>query len=143
MQPLDRRSPARNGIGMVLGEVAQRDFMTPYYNPVVHIEVPVGVFDEAGGAAYQRFQQRGFSRPVAAHQRNLLAARDAGSEAADYLQLAVAFRQPLYFQRMAARRTLHVKTDVRPLDIRPRQVRSLQSLYFLLARHHLARPRAR
>ena len=43
---------------------------------------------------------------------------------------------------MPARRALHLEPDERTLDIRPRQLRSLQPLHFLLARRHLRRPRS-
>ena len=128
---------------MVLREVANRDLMAPDHDAAIDLEIPDGVLHISGGAANQRFQQRGLPRPVAAHDRDLLTARYARREAVDHLQLAVALGQPLDLQRMPARGTLDVETDVRPLDIRLRQFRGLQSLHFLFARRYLARSRAR
>src|SRR5438045_4065469 len=71
VQPLHGRGTARDGIGMVLREVAYRHLVAPDDKPGVHVKVPVGILYEAGRAANQRFQESGFAHAVAAHEGDL------------------------------------------------------------------------
>ena len=60
--PVSSSSQIQNLSGFMIagsdpGQYGQlKMFVTPRDNPGVHVEVPVGLLDEAGGAADQRFQ---------------------------------------------------------------------------------------
>ena len=116
---------------MILREVAHRHFMAP----LGRARVRETRLDD--GAQHGRLP-----RPVAAHQRDLLAAADAGGEIRDDLGIVVSLRQSLDFERMASRRALHFKSDEGARDVGAGQIRSLQALDFLSARGHLRRARA-
>ena len=58
----------------------------------------------------QRIQQRGLARAVAAHQRDLFAAHDAGGEAANHFGVAVRLAHAFEFQNVLARKAASART---------------------------------
>ena len=74
VQPLDGGHAVGDGIGVVLREIADGDFVAPHDDAAIEREIAVGIVDVAGGVADQRFQQSGLAGAVASHQRDLLAA---------------------------------------------------------------------
>src|SRR5882757_3962553 len=95
------------GVGVVLSEITDRDFMAPDYLAAVDWELLVGIVDEAWGVADQGPQQGGFASAVAAHERDFFAAGYAGGEARNYFQRVVGFLHAFYFLRVAPGLTLH------------------------------------
>ena len=134
--------PLTIDVGVILREISDGDVVPPHDRAAVDRKLPVGIVDEAGRVADQRFQQRGLARAVAADQRDFFAALDIGRERLDHFHAVVGFRDALDFQRMAARMLVHLKADVRTGDIRSRQFRGLQALDFFLARGGLRGTRA-
>ena len=88
------------------------------------------------------FEHSGLAGAVAADQGDFLSARHAGGEARDHLQIVVGLGQTLELQGMPSGGALHVKPDVRPLDIGSGQFGGLDALDFLFARSHLRGARA-
>ncbi len=117
-EPLDGGHALGDGFAVVLRKVADGHFVAPAHFAAVDGEAAVGVFDEAGAVADERFQQRGFAGAVAAHESDFFSADDARGKTRNHLQAIVGFFDAANFQRVAAGIPLHFKFDVRPLDIR-------------------------
>ena len=64
----------------------------------------------------QRAEQRRLAASVAAHQRDLLAARQARREVLNYRHAIIRFAQIFELERMPSRRTLQLEPDVRTRD---------------------------
>ena len=136
MEPVDRRHAFLDQAGGILREVADRDFVTPPDRAFVERVV---ADRDARGIRQQRAEQRRLADAVAAGQHDLFAARDDAAEAVDERRAAKRLGDVVELERDPARRPVHVELDERALDVRPRQLRRLQTFDFLLARHHLAR----
>src|ERR1700749_2040178 len=138
MQPIGYRHPFFEGPGMVLREVANLWLVSPLDRTSVELETWLGLvhFDQQG------LEQGGLAQAVPAHQTNLFSTHDRSAEIADDLLVTVGFAHVFELQDVLAGRPQQVEPDVRPLNIRPRQLRGLQPLHFFLARRYLARTSA-
>ena len=129
---------------MVLGEVADRGFVSPDDFAVVNKRTIVAAcfaqlgFRRRWGIGEQRVQQRSFSRAVASHQRDPFAPCDAGGKVANYELLVIRFPEVLDFQNVLSRRPLLLELDERALNVGPGKFRHLQALDFFAPRLHLA-----
>ena len=87
----------------------------------------------------QRLQQGGLAEAVAADEHDLLAPIHDRAEVGHDRRAAVRLGDARALQGHAPRGTIHVEPDVRPLNVRPRQLGRLQPLDLLAARGDLAR----
>src|ERR1700724_190140 len=100
------------------------------------------IVNDARRASYQRANQSRLADSVAAHEPDLLAARDAGGEVRNHPRISIRLREAANFESMPSRRALHLEADEGTLNVGPRQIAGLEALHFLLARRYLARTRA-
>src|ERR1700730_7079672 len=98
----------------VLREIANSHFVSPLYRARIDGKFPVHVVNVPCRVAHERFEERSLARTVAPDQRDFFAALDVRSEGQYHFQIAIRFREALALERVASRRRLHVKTDIRP-----------------------------
>src|SRR5579863_913094 len=103
---------------MVLREVSDRGFVSPDHFAGVEEGSVVAAgfakfgFRRGGRVREQRVYESGLPYPVAAHESDPFAARDAGGEVTNYPLVTVRFAQVLDLENVFAGRTLLLKLDV-------------------------------
>ena len=142
VEPLDRGGAFANGFAVVLREVADGDVVAPADRAAIDGELLFFIADEAWRIPNQRFQERGFSGTVAAHQRDFFAAVDIGAEGLEDFHAVVFLHHALDFERMLAGVLVHLKANEGARDIGSGELGGLQAFDFFLARRGLRGTRA-
>ena len=128
-----------DGFGVVLREVTDGHFVAPATR--CRRRSGIAGLDRSmkpGAIANQRLQQRGLAGAVAAHERDLFAARHARGERLNHFHAVVRLRDALDFERMPARRAGSSQTGCRAARCSIcASSDGLQPLHFFLARRHL------
>ena len=133
--------PFGDGAGVVLGEVADGDLVTPLDLAGVDGDVFPGLFD-AGTVGEESLQERGLPLPVAADEDDFVAALHGGGEVVDdVLDLAVLLGVRLVdvfeLENVLAGGTLHLEGDEGAGDVGAGEFAGGEALDFLFAGVHL------
>src|ERR1700722_12630808 len=128
---------------MILRKVSHRHFVSPGDVSSIDGKFSIRILHKAGAIADQRLQHCAFSSSVASDQCDFFAPADPRVEVLNHLDVFVRFKKTLDFQGMPTRGLKNLESNIGARDVRPGQVRSLQSLDFLFSRSDLRGARSR